>query len=127
MQPIKAATTRLLSMAARCPGQRYPTMNGLLADLTENCCQGNPAACGVATVQKARKRKGMAWCCPSSSSVRGLWALPPLRASLEPRGKSYSVVAGAGLAPGSISHEASMPFAPRLIAAGCPDQALEAR
>jgi ArsR family transcriptional regulator len=24
----------------------YPTMNGLLAFLTENCCQGHPAACG---------------------------------------------------------------------------------
>ena len=25
----------------------YPAMNDLLAYLTENCCQGNPAACGV--------------------------------------------------------------------------------
>ena len=25
----------------------YPTMNGLLAYLTENCCQGSPAACSV--------------------------------------------------------------------------------
>ena len=25
----------------------YPTMNGLLAYLTENCCQGDPAACGL--------------------------------------------------------------------------------
>jgi ArsR family transcriptional regulator, arsenate/arsenite/antimonite-responsive transcriptional repressor len=38
----------------------YPTMNGLLAYLTENCCQGNPAACGVATVPKTQKRKAMA-------------------------------------------------------------------
>lgn len=26
---------------------RYPTMNDLLGYLTENCCQGNPAACSV--------------------------------------------------------------------------------
>jgi ArsR family transcriptional regulator, arsenate/arsenite/antimonite-responsive transcriptional repressor len=26
---------------------RYPTMNALLGYLTENCCQGDPAACGV--------------------------------------------------------------------------------
>jgi DNA-binding transcriptional ArsR family regulator len=25
----------------------YPTMNALLEYLTENCCQGNPAACGL--------------------------------------------------------------------------------
>jgi DNA-binding transcriptional ArsR family regulator len=25
----------------------YPTMNALLGYLTENCCQGNPAACGL--------------------------------------------------------------------------------
>jgi ArsR family transcriptional regulator, arsenate/arsenite/antimonite-responsive transcriptional repressor len=25
----------------------YPTMNALLGYLTENCCQGDPAACGV--------------------------------------------------------------------------------
>lgn len=36
----------------------YPAMNGLLAYLTENCCQGVPAACGV-TVSKPvpQKRK----------------------------------------------------------------------
>lgn len=27
----------------------YPVMNALIAYLTENCCQGNPAACGVPT------------------------------------------------------------------------------
>ena len=27
----------------------YSTMNGLLGYLTENCCQGNPAACGLDT------------------------------------------------------------------------------
>lgn len=25
----------------------YPTMNALLAYLTENCCRGNPASCGL--------------------------------------------------------------------------------
>ena len=25
----------------------YPAMNGLLVYLTENCCQGDPAACGL--------------------------------------------------------------------------------
>ena len=25
----------------------YPIMNGLLSYLTENCCQGDPAACGI--------------------------------------------------------------------------------
>ena len=25
----------------------YPAMNGLLAYLTENCCRGDPAACGL--------------------------------------------------------------------------------
>src|SRR4051794_34062000 len=25
----------------------YPTMNALLGYLTENCCQGSPAACGL--------------------------------------------------------------------------------
>jgi ArsR family transcriptional regulator, arsenate/arsenite/antimonite-responsive transcriptional repressor len=27
----------------------YPTMNALLDYLTENCCQGDPAACGLGT------------------------------------------------------------------------------
>ncbi len=27
----------------------YPTMTALLDFLTENCCQGNPAACGLGT------------------------------------------------------------------------------
>jgi ArsR family transcriptional regulator len=26
----------------------YPAMNGLIAYLTENCCQGNAASCGIA-------------------------------------------------------------------------------
>jgi ArsR family transcriptional regulator len=35
----------------------YPAMNGLLGYLTENCCQGNPAACGVVAAPKTSKRK----------------------------------------------------------------------
>jgi ArsR family transcriptional regulator len=38
----------------------YPTMNGLLAYLTENCCQGNSAACGVTSAPQSQKRKAMA-------------------------------------------------------------------
>jgi ArsR family transcriptional regulator len=38
----------------------YPTMNDLLGYLTENCCQGNPAACGVAVTPRTQKRKAMA-------------------------------------------------------------------
>lgn len=38
----------------------YPTMNALLAFLTENCCQGSPAACGVAPAPRIpQKRKAM--------------------------------------------------------------------
>jgi len=38
----------------------YPAMNALLGYLTENCCQGNPAACGVVASPKTSKRKAMA-------------------------------------------------------------------
>jgi ArsR family transcriptional regulator len=31
----------------------YTAMNGLLAYLTENCCQGDPSACGVAVCDGA--------------------------------------------------------------------------
>jgi ArsR family transcriptional regulator len=31
----------------------YPTMNDLLAFLTENCCQGHPAACGLPAAKSA--------------------------------------------------------------------------
>ncbi len=30
----------------------YTTMNTLLAYLTENCCQGDPAACGIAVAHQ---------------------------------------------------------------------------
>jgi ArsR family transcriptional regulator, arsenate/arsenite/antimonite-responsive transcriptional repressor len=38
----------------------YPTMNGLLAYLTENCCQGNPVACGTVSAAATQKRKARA-------------------------------------------------------------------
>jgi DNA-binding transcriptional ArsR family regulator len=38
----------------------YPTMNGLLDYLSENCCQGNQAACSVASAPQPQKRKAMA-------------------------------------------------------------------
>jgi DNA-binding transcriptional ArsR family regulator len=31
----------------------YPVMNDLLGYLTENCCQGDPAACGIAVCDPA--------------------------------------------------------------------------
>jgi DNA-binding transcriptional ArsR family regulator len=40
----------------------YPTMNELLAYLTENCCQGNPAACEL----------GGTVCTPSSAATSGV-------------------------------------------------------
>jgi len=38
----------------------YPTMNDLLGYLAENCCQGNPVACGVAASPETQTRKAMA-------------------------------------------------------------------
>jgi ArsR family transcriptional regulator, arsenate/arsenite/antimonite-responsive transcriptional repressor len=35
----------------------YPAMNGLLAYLTENCCQGRPALCAPAAGEGAPKRR----------------------------------------------------------------------
>jgi DNA-binding transcriptional ArsR family regulator len=35
----------------------YPAMNGLLAYLTENCCQGQSAECGIATCEPASEPK----------------------------------------------------------------------
>ncbi len=39
---FRRASRSLIYMAA------YPAMNDLLAYLTQNCCQGNAAACGIA-------------------------------------------------------------------------------
>lgn len=36
---------------------RYPTMNALLAFLTENCCRGAPEACAPAAVCKPARGK----------------------------------------------------------------------
>lgn len=36
----------------------YDAMNGLLAYLTENCCQGDAAACGTAGFVEQRKEAG---------------------------------------------------------------------
>ncbi|MDB5974283.1 MAG: transcriptional regulator [Nevskia sp.] len=36
----------------------YTAMNGLVAYLTENCCRGQPAACGVACTPKAKPVAG---------------------------------------------------------------------
>jgi len=44
-------------------GANYPAMNGLLAYLTENCCQGQRAACGVGAGAPAAAR-------PARSSKR---------------------------------------------------------
>ena len=35
----------------------YPVMNSLLTYLTQNCCQGNPAACGIASLSCAPAKK----------------------------------------------------------------------
>ncbi len=37
----------------------YPAMNALLSYLTENCCQGNPAVCGVVAPVKTPKREAV--------------------------------------------------------------------
>ena len=39
---------------------RYETMNGLLAYLTENCCQGDSSACGVSLRHPAAISEGVA-------------------------------------------------------------------
>jgi ArsR family transcriptional regulator, arsenate/arsenite/antimonite-responsive transcriptional repressor len=36
----------------------YPTMNALLGYLTENCCEGNPASCGVGVCDPAMPTTG---------------------------------------------------------------------
>ena len=51
----------------------YPTMNALLEYLTENCCQGNPAACGVGgyACTPSTANKGVAHEAPARARVRG--------------------------------------------------------
>jgi DNA-binding transcriptional ArsR family regulator len=48
----------------------YPVMTGLLAYLTENCCQGDPAACGLDA------------CNPSTTAVTGDRDEAPARARI---------------------------------------------
>jgi len=35
----------------------YPTMNGLIGYLTENCCGGHPEACGIAVCEPAASKR----------------------------------------------------------------------
>jgi len=51
----------------------YPTMTALLAYLTENCCQGNPAACGLSSssdTPSATTPQGDAHEAPARARVR---------------------------------------------------------
>jgi len=49
----------------------YPTMNALLDYLTANCCQGNPAACGLeaSACTPSTVRKGAAHEAPACAAV----------------------------------------------------------
>jgi ArsR family transcriptional regulator len=38
----------------------YAAMNGLIAYLTENCCQGDSSACGMSLCEPANKSEGVA-------------------------------------------------------------------
>jgi len=48
----------------------YPIMNDLLAYLTENCCQGDAAACGVATCEPAEVKERKPHEAPARARVR---------------------------------------------------------
>jgi DNA-binding transcriptional ArsR family regulator len=50
----------------------YPTMNALLEYLTENCCQGNPAACGLeeSACTPSTASKGVTHEAPARARVR---------------------------------------------------------
>jgi DNA-binding transcriptional ArsR family regulator len=50
----------------------YPTMNGLLEFLTENCCQGNPEACGLSatTCTPSTAKRGVSDEAPARARVR---------------------------------------------------------
>jgi ArsR family transcriptional regulator, arsenate/arsenite/antimonite-responsive transcriptional repressor len=50
----------------------YTAMNGLLAYLTENCCQGNPAACAIPTCNPVPVSEGTtSHEAPARTRVRG--------------------------------------------------------
>lgn len=48
----------------------YPVMNELIGYLTENCCQGDPAACGVGVPHPATRNKGTRHETPARARVR---------------------------------------------------------
>jgi ArsR family transcriptional regulator, arsenate/arsenite/antimonite-responsive transcriptional repressor len=50
----------------------YPAMNALLEYLTENCCQGNPAACGLdaAACNPSTAKPGVSHEAPARARVR---------------------------------------------------------
>ncbi len=48
----------------------YSVMNDLLAYLTENCCQGNASACGLATCEPATNTKEERHEAPARARVR---------------------------------------------------------
>ena len=49
----------------------YPTMNALMGYLTENCCQGDAAACGVAVCNPATANQGEHHEAPACSRIGG--------------------------------------------------------
>jgi ArsR family transcriptional regulator len=48
----------------------YPTMNALLEYLTENCCQGDPSACGINLCNPELVSEGTAHEAPARARVR---------------------------------------------------------
>ena len=48
----------------------YPTMNGLLAYLTENCCQGNTAACSIPSCEPATVKEEQRHEAPARARLR---------------------------------------------------------
>jgi ArsR family transcriptional regulator len=48
----------------------YPVMNDLLAYLTENCCQGNPAACGLTACEPATAQEEERHEAPARARIR---------------------------------------------------------
>jgi DNA-binding transcriptional ArsR family regulator len=48
----------------------YPVMNDLLGYLTENCCQGDAAACGLAVCDPATAKEGKPHEAPARARLR---------------------------------------------------------
>ena len=48
----------------------YPVMNDLLAYLTENCCEGNAAACGLAVCEPSAAKKEQRHEAPARARLR---------------------------------------------------------